>query len=341
MSGGSSVPYSLRQNKFVDRRIFVDLLSRIERYAPIEDHVYVSMGGATLEDHRLAHAELGLCRLLSFDSQQWIIDRQKFNKPVDYIKLKRMTSSELIGSFSATMNELGWGGAPNVAMWLDFTAPAQLGAQIREYNQLLDLLQPKDIVRITVNASSSAIYKPITVDGRPEVASVFRPKRLERLTAKLGEYMPAGVSAGDMTDDGLPVVIASAMEIAAKAAFPSGSKHVALPLSVVRYADGQQMLSVTAIVLERTKVRSFFAKTKAKSWPFFSKSWQDIRLISVPDLTMRERMFITERIPTKSEMDICTDLGFLFENDAGVSQEYVRQYRQYYRFYPHFHHVIV
>ncbi|HEV2517825.1 MAG TPA: O-methyltransferase [Devosia sp.] len=339
--GGSTVPYALRQNKFVDRRIYIDLLSRVERYFTVDDHVYISMGGATLEDHRLAHAELGMNRLLSFDSETWVVARQRFNKPYDYIKVIQSTSTDLISNFSHTLEENGFGAAPNVAMWLDFTSPGEIGQQVREFNQLLDLLQPHDILRITVNASASAIYRPEKVDGRAEREDEFKPKRLKKLQERLGDYLPTDAAPDDMVDSNLGKVLAQSLEKAAKEAFPASSKLIAVPLSLVRYADGQQMLSATTVILDRGEVDAFLEKTKAKAWPFYSATWTDIHLISVPEFTMRERMLIGSKVSGASEGDICTELGFLFNNDKGDAEEYIRQYKRYYRFYPHFHHIVV
>lgn len=341
MGGGASIPYALRQNKFVDRRIFIDLLGRIERFSPLDDHVYVSMGGATLEDHRLAHAQLGLNRLLSFDNSQWVIDRQEFNKPVDYVKLVKATSSELIANFSSHLRAEGFGASPNVAVWLDYTEPKSLGKQLGEFNQLLDLLQPMDVVRITVNASATAIYTPRVVDGVLETEDKFKPIRLEKLAQRLGDYFPTDAKAADMDDDRLPFVIAAAMQKATNTAFPANSKLVGVPLSILRYSDGQQMMSATIVVLDRSDRDEFLQTTRAERWPFYSPNWQSVHQISVPDLSLRERMFINERIPSKTSAEICDDMGFKFNDDAQASKDYIDQYSKYYRFYPHFHYVSV
>jgi len=164
---------------------------------------------------------------------------------------------------------------------------------------------------------------------------------LEKLRERLGEYLPTDTVADDMVDNRLGSVLAKSLEKAAKEAFPANSNLVAMPLSLVRYADGQQMLSATIIVLERKEIEAFIASTKANNWPFFSNSWDDIHLISVPEFTMRERMFIGSKISQTSIDDICKELGFLFNGDKEDSEAFIAQYKRYYRFYPHFHHVVI
>lgn len=338
---GASVPYALRQNKFVDRRIFIDLLGRIERYVPLDDHVYISMGGPSLEDHRLAHAQLGLTKLLSIDGEDWVIARQRFNKPVDYVKFLKIMSGDLIAAFSPIMRELGFGGSPPVAMWLDFTTPKQIRQQVGDFNKMLDLMQPLDVLRVTVNASPRALYTPQVVDGRPEPAEVVREKRFKKLRDRLGDYLPPSVSPEDMDEEGLARTLARSFEIAAKRAYPGTDRFMALPLSLLRYSDSEhQMLSITVIVLPKADAEPFIEKTQFRRWPFFSSSWADVHKISIPYLTMRERLFINERIPSQTPAALLEGMGFYFDDDAASSEEAIAQYCKYYRFYPHFHYVV-
>ena len=48
---GETVPYRLRPHKAVDRRLFLALLGRCERWVDLRDHVYVSMDGETRAVH--------------------------------------------------------------------------------------------------------------------------------------------------------------------------------------------------------------------------------------------------------------------------------------------------
>jgi hypothetical protein len=58
---GSEVSYNLRPNKFVERQLFVELLTKICRQPPSK-YAYISLGGPQLEDHRLMHRRLAVCR---------------------------------------------------------------------------------------------------------------------------------------------------------------------------------------------------------------------------------------------------------------------------------------
>ncbi len=42
---GAEIPYQLRPSKFIDRQIFMELLSRLIQVRGPENYIYISMGG--------------------------------------------------------------------------------------------------------------------------------------------------------------------------------------------------------------------------------------------------------------------------------------------------------
>ena len=102
---GASTPYHLRPHKSVDRRLFLDLLVRFERWRPLAEYVYVSMGAYPLEDHKLVHRHLGITRLVAFDFEEKIVARQNFNKPVDSCFCLHMKSWEIISNLDRVLSE--------------------------------------------------------------------------------------------------------------------------------------------------------------------------------------------------------------------------------------------
>ena len=78
---GDEIPYQLRPNKFIDRQMFLELLSRLVMPRGPENYVYVSMGGRHLVDHYAIYNKLGIQALFSFDFDRNEVARQKFNRP--------------------------------------------------------------------------------------------------------------------------------------------------------------------------------------------------------------------------------------------------------------------
>lgn len=291
----SGLPYHLRPHKAVDRRLFVDLLARYERWRPLSRFAYVGMGAYALEDHKLIHRLLGLTRLIAFDYEKHIVDRQKFNRPITKCHCVHKSTGSLIDSLDDTLREAEAADADGVIVWLDYTAPKALGEQIREFQSLLDKLTEGDIVRVTVNAHPPALGESRGSDGRPLDEGVLREKRLETLRDRIGDYMPEGVSREDVGKDRLPTILARAFGQAAARALPTSGAATFAPLSAVRYADAQQMLSITGAIVRRSEKEEMRKAMALDSWSFSSSGWTDVHSLSVPVLTLRERMFLERR----------------------------------------------
>ena len=64
----SSVPFHLRPNKYVERRVFIELLDYVHGAFGMSNALYISMGGRLLEDHRLVHDAFRTRRLISIEA---------------------------------------------------------------------------------------------------------------------------------------------------------------------------------------------------------------------------------------------------------------------------------
>src|SRR5262249_52917928 len=154
---------------------------------------------------------------------------------------------------------LGYDENVQTIIWFDYTDPSALGEQTQEFRALLPILDNGDIVRITINANPAAVYTANSRNlGRRESADEIHEERLLRLRNRLAEFHPPNASSEDMTHARFPVVIARAFSLAARSALSSLSPNEFVPLSIVRYADGQQMLSVTGMILKRGTRSNFF-----------------------------------------------------------------------------------
>lgn len=338
---GAAIPYALRQNKSVDRKIFIDLLRRFQRYRPLDEHVYISLGGPSLEDHKLVHAELGLTRLISLDGEADVVDRQLFNLPVECVTCLHRTTKQFVDQFWPELARIGYDEDANVVVWFDYTEPRRLGEQVQEFQALLPMLNEGDVVRITVNANPSAIYETNSRNlGRRETAEEAQSERFSRLRNRLADLTPPDAAADDMTRERLPLVIARSFSLAALGALPPRSPTEFVPVSIVRYADGQQMLSITGVLIKRGTRAEFLKTTGLRDWDFFSRSWVNVHVIDVPYLTLRERLFLERLLPNMSARKMRQKLPFLFDGDPKRTLDVLAQYKKHYRYYPHFHHVV-
>lgn len=330
---GAVVPYHLRPHKAVDRRLFLDLLSRYERWKPLSEYAYVSMGAYSLEDHKLVHRIIGITRLIAFDLDEEVVARQRFNKPIESCRCLAKKSGELIAQLDAVLIECSMPAENGIVIWLDYTEPTKIGEQVREFESLLDKLRPGDVVRVTVNAHPHAFLDHSTADGKPLLADEKRAKQFQRLRERIGDFLPSWARSDHMTPAELPLVLSESFAAAALNAVPVSGPNAFIPLSIIRYADGQQMLSLTGAVVKRGDEDDFIARLDLKNWPFASTDWRTIHRLVVPHLTVRERLFLERGIVSRPPNELMAELGF--ENAAEVKiTEFLDNYRNYYRFYP-------
>lgn len=329
----ATIPYHLRPHKAVDRRLFLDLLNRCERWRPLIGDAYLSMGAYPLEDHKLVHRLLGISRLIAFDDDENVVARQRFNRPVDSLRCFKRKSGELIDQLDQILDEAECADAEGLILWLDYTSPSQLGEQIREFRALLDKLRAGDIARITVNAHLPALGDARGPDGKQITTDQLRQNRFDKLNTRIGDYLPSDAKSSDMTPDGLPLLISRAFGKAAGEALPVTGATTFAPLSVVRYSDGQQMLSMTGMVIPRAQMTELRDRLGLTSWPFASDSWATVHSLKVPDLTLRERLFLERAAATVNYEEVSQDLGFIFVDDVDFVA-FLQNYKDFYRFYP-------
>src|SRR3954447_24813030 len=116
---GEDIPYQLRPSKFIDRQMFVELLSRILHVRGPENYIYVSMGGRHLVDHYAVYKELGINAQFSFDENKDAVARQKFNRPTDATICVTMKSSALAAELDMIATRFPT--RSNFIVWLDYT----------------------------------------------------------------------------------------------------------------------------------------------------------------------------------------------------------------------------
>lgn len=330
---GDSLPYHLRAHKAVDRRIFMDLLTRFERWKPLLNYVYISMGAYPLEDHKLIHRVIGISKLIAFDLDDEIVARQQFNRPLESCHCLHMSSGELISRLETTIDECSFSDSDGIIVWLDYTKAAKIGTQIREFQSLLDKCRTGDLVRVTVNANPNELNDQGSAEADPVLKTKRKEMQFQKLKNRVGEFLPSTAGPEDMTEDGLPIVIAQAFGAAAMQALPVSGETTFLPLSLVRYRDTTQMLSITGVVAEREHEANLLEKLDMASWPLASKGWHDVKRLIVPALTLRERLLLERGVIKKSAEELMTDLGFVKAANVRLD-EFINSYRDYYRFYP-------
>ncbi len=328
---GASIPYHLRPNKAIDRYAFLELLLKVDRYinCDISQYKYVGFGGHSLEDFKYIHSRFAISNMVSIEEDAEVYSRQKFNQPHNCIDCLHKSSDDFLNEFQRT--------DPTI-IWLDYVKPSKLREQIEEFQATLGKLDPLDIIKITVN-SHAASYVP---SDKKMDSSTLKNVRIEKLNTMLGEIFPStDVTLDMMTERKFPEALCLVLKRAANLAMVGKSDIYFQSLTAFSYADGQQMLTVTGILLEKTKKQEFFDQTNIDKWKLSNINWKEPRRINVPDLTIKERLHIDSLLPNSQAKAIQDGLGFLFDSKESISIEMLETYILFYRQSPYFSRILV
>jgi len=327
---GEDIPYQLRPNKFIDRRTFIELLSRLIVPRGIEKYIYVSMGGRHLIDHHAIYDQLGIRAQFSFDDNANEILRQKFNRPTGNTVCVVMNSADLPGEIDTIFQQFR--SKRNLIVWLDFTT-ADRRTQLQEAIQTLVKLKHGDVFRITLNANAQ------TLGGGDEwkKAEAKSPQeyRADRLRAQIGELLPTEITT--IGEQDLPKVLSQCVRLAAAEAERLQPGIRIEPVLITSYRDGQRMLTVTCSISEGDEEEEFPSAQFVK-WEFACTGWDDIEFISAPQLSLKEQYRLDANLHRGSGRMLAA-LRFLPAKDEATSLEAIESYRAYHRYYPTFRHI--
>ena len=322
MNTGGQLPYQLRPNKAVERLMFLELLGRLD--APLgigSDYDYVGFGGPQMEDFRLLHEIFPEMKMLSIEREKEVLKRQRFNEPHTNVRCKLQTSLDFVSHVSDRRK---------LVVWLDYTEADERPSQIAEFQSLLQNLRSLSIVKITLNAA------PTTLGGTAGERRL-QATRLKAFLSDFNRCFPNELEEEAVTEENFPSTLLKVIDYASREAFNSRPAWQFQPLTSVAYADSrQQMLTATGILGTRSEIANILTVSKLATWVFSRLTWTDPVRIQVPELTLKERIFINQWLPklANSVPTVQKRLGFFLDETAAKSEEKLRNYVLFQRHYP-------
>lgn len=326
MSAGGNIPYHLRQNKAIERNLFVDLLSRVGRHFNISDYRYIGFGGPFLEDFKHLHSALRISDMVSLEMDGNVYKRQLFNRPISCISLREESSSDFLNNYD-------FDGAENLIVWLDY-ATTQISLQLAEVQQLIEKLGHGDVFKVTVNASPVAL-------GHDDAGILKMERRAETARTVLGDYGPAKIEKNDITTKNYPALLLKSLLSAAKRGLAGDAELVMEPLSSFVYADGQQMLTFSGVLINPNEREMFFQETRLKMWSFYNDCLEKPLSISVPVFSMKERVHIESMLPGATADQIIEDFTYFVGQDKRIAKSEMENFISFYRMFPWYSRVVI
>lgn len=336
-AGAFGVNYALRPHKFVDRRVFVEVISRCANLAPIHEHVYVGLGSFAMEDHKLINASFGTTKLLSLEIDADVILRQKFNAPLACITPTAYSTEDFVAIKDLIYREIRVAPDSKSIVWFDMTDAATLRSHLDTFRLLLSKSEPGDIVRMTVDVDEKTLARK----SEGEDFDDLQRRRFSILRDYLGPELKPGAEWSDLNVElGIAKLVCSAFELAAEQAFELNRVHQFSPISLTTYADGHRMLSITGIIVERSKVIESREKMDLSSVPGGVTGWAELVSIQIPQLTSWEKMMIDRQVHNKTGEELSVELNFKLHESISTI-ELLDGYKKFQRFYPTFRSVIL
>lgn len=347
MSGGY-VSYSIRPSKTVERLLFVELLSRVDRALPrpMHQYCYIGLGGPFLDDFRLMYAEFAMRQMISIERDPQVHRRQQFNKPFGHIQCLNVESGEFIDDLETSAD------CGQRLLWLDYTeaGAGALRRQIQEIETLLPKLAAYDIVKVTLNANPSTLGNSVKVrdalHGTTYLQKLqgeeLQEHRLSELRAGLEDKLPGEIDgqtidSEHLTHSRFPRLVLAVIEQAAYRAMRGTTRMKLQPLASYAYADTHQMITFTGIMLPGDDVREFFRASDLKAWKLAQTDWSTPPIpIRVPFMSMKERNRVDSLLHRGRGKTLQRHLRILLQETEEESAAALDDYKKFNRQYSHF-----
>ncbi|MCS6177750.1 O-methyltransferase [Shewanella baltica] len=326
MSSGSTIPYHLRQNKAVERALFIEQLKFISLWlkdnglAQLEQYRYVGFGGPFLEDFKAIHRELNITSMVSIEVDADTLKRQAFNRPISCIELveEPMTSSTYIATDHFEKETI---------LWLDYVN-FDYNAQLNDVRNAIAKMSDFDILKVTLNANIA------NIKGDPDN---LQKSRLNAFVGKISSaFLPTEKLIPDnFTAQNFPSVLVKTVVNALNQGVlhkPNAKVNI---LSSFIYADGQKMLTLACMLTP-----SDFDTSALLEWEFSFKD-EEILNISLPSLSTRERIEIERMLPQSGLDEIKSHLGYNIARQNIENDLLLSNFIKYYSRFPWFGKVVI
>lgn len=210
---------------------------------------------------------------------------------------------------------LNFSDSGRVIFWLDYT-DREL-KRFNEFRSILEKVSEGSVVKITIRAERDR-------------------QNLAKFMQQYPKICPSLTSHDSINEASkLVKVLQDMLQIVSQRALPASGESVFQLLNSSYYREPTRMLSVTGIVCnknERLEIRQLF-----NDWKFVNLSWKDPHKIDVPFLSIKEKLHLEKHMPTLDKTGHALSQVLDYKIDKGTEHmEKLKQYEEFYQYYPYF-----
>ena len=307
-------PYHLRVNKEIDRFLLVEIIGVLKEYCGISDYTYYGFGGPFLQDCRLIHSRCPEIKIVSIERDEDTFKRQKFHSFSKNLDLIYEDFDNFVANSSSNGREI---------FWLDYTN-LELG-HFDDFKSILRRVSGNSVVKITVPAETPS-----------NVGAKNSDSKWETFQEIYDEVLPSTAGQGDIErTQNFINLLQEMIQMASQQAFSDSGESTFQLLNSSYYKDSTRMLGITGIVCNKDRVseiRKWF-----KGWKFANLDWGAPRKISVPTLSIKERLYLEKYLPTTKKTGLALSRVLGYRIDEGEEHiEQLKQYEEFHQYYPYF-----
>jgi len=294
----------MRPAKATIRRMIVEVLSKLEPLAPLNQYRYVGMGSIFFRDFQVIHRRLGIDDMITIEGDHAAAERVRFNIPLACV-------SPMIEQTSTALPKIALESKPHI-IWLD-------------YEQRVDQQVLADVDEAVLRcAKGSVVIVSVNADrwrdrnDRESWLSDLGPAEQRpnpKTPSKLREYALLSYRV-------LRTRLDSAIR-SRNAGLPASQQVVLRQVLHLLHKDGQQMLNVGAVLVGRADEEKWNA---CGIEPLeFVRSGEVPFKVEVPILTKREADLLLGKMPD-------TGNGVIHAAEAiGLTRADARRFANVYR----------
>jgi len=311
-------PYHLRANKSVDRLLLVDAIRRLDRLDRLSEYTYYGFGGPYLDDFRLIYGLFPEIKMVSIEEDEDTCKQQEFHLPCKNLRLEKAKFKSFLARYESRDERS--------IFWLDYTNLCY--GNFEDFMALLGKVPENSMIKITLRAEPSDFF-----DQQNKIPG----SGAEEFRRQFGAVMPDSAADPPLLWWDFVCLLQDMVRVAAQKALPSTLSLMFQPVSSFCYTDGTGMFTLTGLVCQRDlkkKVRKAFHDLQ-----FSNLTWAKPRRINIPVLSTQERLHLQKFLPCRAEdagRILGEALGYLIDDDKKSTENKLRQYARFHRYYPYF-----
>lgn len=318
------INYMLRPRKQIERKISIEILQELQQIVPgFEEFRYIGMGSIYYYDYILFHKYLKIKNYTSLDDKA-IPYRFKYNRPYDFIDFQNVISTEFLENFTFDSN---------IIIWLDYDSFLNEDV-FNDFAILSRKCKQNDIVIFTLNVTCPYVIKKRKLVMQPFTSYLS------------GKYQPFNkfLNKGKFSYLYQDICLNYFADKCASRDLKFNK------LFAIEYADNATMLTIAGIMGKTDEVVQRLTHSCVRTD-------EQIVAIKVPNLTYKEKFYLDSRIdliknsiakiekkiqkiPISADDEkefVRNELDMKFE----LSIEDLKQYAEYYKYYPQYYEGII